>query len=380
MPDNKNQHYVPRFYLRYFTQHERCIDLFNLRTKKLIRRAPIKGQCCRDYFYGKNLDHEKSLSQAEGEISSMFGALFERRRLPSPFSAGHLLLCFHVVSQAYRTQYAADTLDEITDGMWKEILKHDPTVSQEDLAKISIGYKDPALVALGYAMPAFPLLMDMGMGLVIAPSGLEFITSDNPVVMTNKFMEWRNLGSNTGLAAKGLQVFFPISPFVTIVLYDKGVYNFGRSKAANLHLASAEDVRDLNVLQVASASENVYLFSSAANIFQIFERAMRFRRSRKAEVKVVGEKQGKKEKSELVQTSREDIRIDTGLQFLRTHKHAMRWLDAFKKERHQKAVVVRDEQLLERFEAHDQAVRAGKARFEDRVFALFEKHVEDGTF
>lgn len=380
MPENKNHHYVPRFYLRHFTPHEKCIDLFNLRAQKLIRKAAIKGQCCRDYFYGKNVDHEKSLSQAEGNIASMFRALFELRRLPRPFSAGHFLLCFHIVTQAFRTQYAADALDELTDGMWKEILKHDLRVKKEDLANVSIGYEDPALVALGHAMRSFPLLMDLGVGLVVAPNGLEFVTSDNPVVMTNKFMEWRTFGSNTGLAAKGLQIFFPICPFLTLVMYDKGVYHFGATKSSHLHVASAADVMDLNVLQLASASENAYLSSSAANIFTASQRAMRYRRGKKTVVKVVAEKQEKNGNSELVQTSHQDIRTDAVLPFLRIHKHATRWAEAFKKEKYQKASVVRDEQLLKRFEAHDQAIRTGKAKFEDMIFAVYGKHVEDGTF
>lgn len=380
MPDNKNHHYVPRFYLRHFTPHDKCIDLFNLRAQKLIRKAPIKGQCSRDYFYGKNADHEKSLSHAEGEVANMFRALFQLQRLPRLFTAGHFLLCFHVATQAYRTQYAADTLDEMTDGMWKEILKHDPSVAKEDLAKVSIGYQDPALVALGHAMRAFPLLMDLGMGLVVAPKGLEFIACDNPVVMRNQFMEWRTLGSNTGMASRGLQIFFPICPFLTLVMYDKGVYHFGATKSTSLHVASSADVMGLNVLQVASASENLYFSSPAANIFKVSEQGMPYRRTTKAAVKVVARDRDMNGHSELVQMSRQDVRTDFRFQFLRTHKQAARRLEAFKNEKYQKAVVVRDEKLLQRFEAHTKAVDQGGAKFEDMVFAVYGRHVEDQSF
>lgn len=380
MPDNKNHHYVPRFYLRHFSPHDKCIDLFNLKAQKLILKAAIKGQCCRDYFYGKNIEHEKSLSQVEGEISYMFRGLFEIKRLPLPFTAGHLLLCLHIATQAYRTQYAADTLDELTDGVWKEILKNDPAVASEDLAKISIGYENPALVALGHAMAAFPLLMDLGMGLVLAPRGFEFITSDNPIIMTNKFMEWRTSGSNTGLASKGLQIFFPICPFLTLVMYDKSVYHFGSAKSTKLHLASPADMMDLNILQVASASENLYLFSSAANIFKVFERGLKYRRSKKAVVQAVAKKLEKEGHSEIIQTSYQDIRTDSSLQFLRIHKQAGRWLEAFKAQKYQRAVVVRDEQIFEQFESHVKAIRTGKAQIEDVIFSVYGKHVKDGSY
>lgn len=380
MPDNKNHHYVPRFYLRYFTSQEKCIELFNLRTKRLIKKAPIKGQCCGDYFYGKNIGYEKSLGEAEGQIANTFRAMFELRRLPRPFTAGHLLLCFHIVTQAYRTQYAADTLDELTDGMWKEILKHDPKVPQASLKDVLIGYDNPGLVALGHAVRAFPLLMDLEMALLLAPRGSEFITSDNPVIMSNKFMNWRSLSSNTGIASKGLQIFLPICPFLTLVMYDNGVYHFGSNKSTALQVASAQDVHDLNVLQIVSASENVYLFSPAANVFKVSEHAMKFRRGKKALVQVVAQKEDEKGKSELIQTSHEDIRTNARLDFLRVHNQAKRWLEAFRSEKYQKAVVLRNEHYFERFQAHEKAIKAGDAKFEDMVSAIYGKAVQDGTF
>ena len=72
VPDNKSHHYVPRFYLRNFSRSGKSVDLFNIDSQRLIKNAPIKEQCCRDYFYGKNPDNEKSLSAAEGEVAQLF--------------------------------------------------------------------------------------------------------------------------------------------------------------------------------------------------------------------------------------------------------------------------------------------------------------------
>jgi hypothetical protein len=56
MPANKSHHYVPKLYLRNFTSAEnsKSISLYNIEKNRLVLRAPIKGQCCRDYFYGKD--------------------------------------------------------------------------------------------------------------------------------------------------------------------------------------------------------------------------------------------------------------------------------------------------------------------------------------
>src|SRR5215471_12348105 len=69
----KNQHFVPRCLLKPFTyQNEgRAINLYNIRGDRLIERASVKGQCARDYLYGKDGKIETSLSRIEGSFNSM---------------------------------------------------------------------------------------------------------------------------------------------------------------------------------------------------------------------------------------------------------------------------------------------------------------------
>lgn len=380
MPQNKSHHFVPHFYLRYFTRDGKRIDLFNISRKGLIRNAPLKGQCCRDYFYGKNIEHEQSLAETEGQTAELFRCIFRERRLPRPFTAGHVLLCFHVVTQANRTLSAANTLNELIDGMWKEILKHDPRAPKEGLQDVLIGYEDPGLVAIGHAMKTFPLLMDLEMRLLLAPKVAEFITSDNPIVMYNKFLGWRTVGSNTGIASKGLVIFLPICPILTLVMFDKNVYHFGGSKSTTVALASQKDVHELNVFQAASATENVYLYSSAANIYKVVDKAIPFRQAKKGIVQVVAENEHAQGKSELIQTSHKDLRTDADLSFLRVHKHASRWLREMQAEKYQKAVLIRNETYMQRFQDHDNAVKAGTATYEDVIAAIYGKNVDDNTF
>lgn len=380
MPDNKSHHYVPRFYLRNFSLSGKSVDLYNIDSERLIKNAPIKGQCCRDYFYGKNLEHEKGLSAAEGQVANLFKIISEQVRLPHYFTAGHLLLCFHIATQGARTEYAADLLNEVVDGMWKEVMKHEPTVTQEMLAQVKFGYDDPALVSIGHAALGFPLLMDLECRVLLAPPSTEFITSDNPVVMYNQFMLWRTDGSNTGLASKGLQIFFPIWPFLTLVMYDRDVYRFGRAKSALVHMASEVDVHELNMLQVIAATKNVYTCTPAANIFKVVQDAAKYRRKKKAVVKAFPQRNEGDRKSELIATSREDIRTNAMLSFMRIHKHGKTWLKNFRAQRYQQAAVVRDEALVARFNAHVKAVKDGKAFPEDSIKSIFGRPVLDGTF
>lgn len=380
MPDNKSHHYVPRFYLRNFSRTGKSVDLFNIASQRLIKNAPIKGQCCRDYFYGKDPANERSLSAVEGQLADLLRLVLEQVRLPHHFTAGHLLLCFHVATQAYRTQHAADTLNEVTDGMMREVIKHDPKITADMLAQVKFGYDDPALISIAHAAQFFPLLMDLECRVLLAPRGSEFITSDNPVVMYNQLMLWRGAGSNTGIASKGLQIFFPLWPFLSLVMYDRDVYHFGTAKSASVHMASEIDVHELNMLQVASASENVYTFTSASNIYKVAEDAAKYRRKRKAVVRAFPQPDEGSRKSELIATSHEDIRTNAKLGFMRIHKHARTWLEDFKSQRLQQAVIVRDQELLHRFESHAKAVKDGQSSQEDVIRSIFGRSVLDGTF
>lgn len=380
MPDNKSHHYVPRFYLRNFSRSGKSINLFNIDSERLIKNAPIRGRCCRDYFYGKNPENEKSLCAAEGEVAQLFRLINQQVRLPHHFTAGHLLLCFHIATQANRTRYAADTLNAVTDGMMREILKHDRRATQDMLAQVRFGYDDPALITTAHGALGFPLLMDLECRVLLAPQGTEFITSDNPVVMYNQFMLWRTDGSNTGIASKGLQIFFPIWPFLTLVMYDRDVYHFGSAKSALVHTASAMDVHELNMLQVAAAYENVFTFTSAANIFRVALDAAKYRRKKKAVVRAFPQPSEGDRKSELIAISHEDIRTNAMLGFMRVHKRAKAWLKDFRSQRVQQAVVVRNQAFVARFRAHIKAVKDGNAAPEDAIGSIFGRSVVDGTF
>jgi len=69
MPDNKKHHFVPRFYLKLFSENRKSINIFNLSSRKLIKNGCLKDQCYQDYFYGKDNKTEKDLSDIENEVS-----------------------------------------------------------------------------------------------------------------------------------------------------------------------------------------------------------------------------------------------------------------------------------------------------------------------
>lgn len=69
-------------------------------------------------------------------------------------------------------------------------------------------------------------------------------------------MPFRRMANSTGLASKGLQVFFSVNPSHLVLLYDKNVYKETKNNIIVLTLLS--DVQQLNRIQFVSALENVY--------------------------------------------------------------------------------------------------------------------------
>ena len=87
------------------------------------------------------------------------------------------------------------------------------------------------------------------------------MVSDHPVAAWNQFVENDTYLSQrhgwTGLAAKGLQLFLPISPKVTLAVYDAATYEYGSPKNL-LCRANVHDVALLNKLQAITAVDALY--------------------------------------------------------------------------------------------------------------------------
>jgi hypothetical protein len=107
MAINKNQHFVPRCYLRPFTLNGEglAISLINLDRKRLIQNAPVKNQCSRDYFYGSDEKLEHAIQHVE---SGYARALRELLRNESQFAESHKTV-FNIfwLFQRFRTETAA---------------------------------------------------------------------------------------------------------------------------------------------------------------------------------------------------------------------------------------------------------------------------------
>jgi len=359
MPEKKQHHYVPKMHLRRFSADGASIRLCNLKSGHIAHKAPIKGQCYRDYMYGKTPEREDALATIEGIAKKVLDIVIREGRLPAAKSPSWSTILMFTALQYGRTAYTADAMDDIVNKISRHMGGHNPQLGEFFDKGGRVGLKDVASLGVQNALETYLLLSDLRMVLIRAAPGVEFITSDAPAVFYNQAFEDLLQGSSTGWAWKGLQCFLPINPDYTLLLFDSSVY---RVKSGDVRLATAQDTLNLNVLQCVAAYENVYfLGQTKEEVLGWRARASRLRRKEKVQLKVQKEALTESHlEKHLLMTSKTDIKIGLKLSFMNISKAGTSWINSFMNLRHRPVVAVRNEWLLGNFRRFDQAVKAGE--------------------
>lgn len=71
MQNKKDQHYVPRFYLKNFSKNKKSLGMLRKSGFRVVEHASIKQVAYRDYMYGRDGVIEEWLSKCEGKWSQV---------------------------------------------------------------------------------------------------------------------------------------------------------------------------------------------------------------------------------------------------------------------------------------------------------------------
>lgn len=282
MTNKKKQHYVPRFYLKKFSIKDQGthIGLYNKHSKKFIQHGSLKSQAYENYFYGENGELEEYLSQIEGHVATSMDLLIKTVKLPNRRSADYHHLWIYTFLQASRTKSSSQSITNLLNTTLKEAMKYDDTV-KDYTSSIRFELENAPAQSLSTTIKGLHLTEDLRCKALLNSTDLPFITSDNPVVKYNQFLEKRKKpGGKTGLVAKGLQVFYPITPRITLVFYDSKVYKIGRNQINEVPLTNKTDIHQLNLLQYLNCESNVYFNDrlSQDKLIQIVESGNKYLR------------------------------------------------------------------------------------------------------
>lgn len=253
MATNKNQHYVPRCYLRPFTLDSAnfAINIFNIDRQILIQQAPVKNQCSGDYFYGKNALLETAIQAQEANYAAVLRAILSPSYcLEDPHRKS--LLRFWLF-QYSRTEAAAKRSVEMSESM-KEVID-DGIRSQ---FKLSI--KDAVQNSMKTFVEKIDAVDDLKVCLLRNRTATPFVTSDDPAILTNRwyFEDERTKHLSFGLRHSGSLVLLPLSPNILCVGYDGDVYSIPHNSGW-ADVRNDADVNALNQHQLMNCRANIFI-------------------------------------------------------------------------------------------------------------------------
>lgn len=252
MATNKNQHFVPRCYLRPFTLDAEglAISLFNLDRKKLIVNAPVKNQCSGDYFYGTDESLEDAIQQIESGFSRAMRELLQTNNRLS--EAHKYILRTFWIFQHLRTEAAAMRAVQFSEST-RDIADLPPD-------EFSLSIKEAVQITCRTFATSMHVIDDLKFCIFKNKTAVPFITSDNPAVLTNKWRldKDRSPGLSFGMGSAGMIAILPLTPRLLFLGYDGDVYNIPTDRGI-VEIRNPRDAIALNRHQFLNCAANVYV-------------------------------------------------------------------------------------------------------------------------
>jgi Protein of unknown function (DUF4238) len=252
MANNKNQHFVPRCYLRAFTRDGvgKAISVFNLDRKKLVPEAPVKSQCSRDYFYGKDAQLENAIQLVESGYAKALRSLVDD---PTSLTAAQQTV-FRIfwLFQHLRTEAAAMSVVRMNE-LTREAVDFPP-------GEFSLGIKEAVQLACKTFADSMHEIDDLKFCVFKNRTEFPFVTSDNPAVLTNRWQldTGRNRGLSFGMHSAGMLALLPLTPKLLLLGYDGDVYNVPHENGI-VTIKNVRDVIAFNRHQFLQCVANVYV-------------------------------------------------------------------------------------------------------------------------
>lgn len=277
MPQKKNQHYVPQFYLKNFSDDGKMIGVYILKDRKYIPKAPIKNQASKDYMYSKDPTMENALGDIEGLADGVVKKLIENPKSKLEESDSEFLYVFTML-QIGRTLNRINEFQELTDLMVKQNfmatrqlkkehgLKDEySSISKKLLNTVKFGIQEPGIISVGTSAKLISLCRDLKLKILINKTEADLVTSDNPACMYDQFLE--RIGDNSiALGLRGIQIYLPLTPRLAIMYYDSDVYKMGSSHKSYVYITNRNDIFELNKLVAANSNSALFCKDSTKNI------------------------------------------------------------------------------------------------------------------
>ena len=252
MASNKNQHFVPRCYLRPFTLDgtNAAINLYNVDRQKFIEQAPLKHQCSGDYFYGKDPVLEAEIQGFESNYAAVLREILNPKYVLTD-EHRHFLKTFWLL-QYLRTEAASKRAVEMAEATL--------TLSEVKDPSFRLEIREAVQMAMKVFTESMNSVADMKICLLRNTTNTPFITSDDPAILTNRWYleKKKNRGDSFGIHSAGDIFLLPLNPKVLCIGYDGDVYSLPHEDGW-LKVKHSSDVAAFNEHQLLNCRANIFI-------------------------------------------------------------------------------------------------------------------------
>jgi hypothetical protein len=280
MASNKNQHFVPKAYLRAFThgQDGRAIDLLHMPSGKAVFGAPVRNQCSANYFYGKDPLLEDAIQTVEGAYAQCVSAL--QADPDTVTSLQDVQLRRFLYLQHLRTEASARHIAEYTGAIAAMAPGVMPDMTRQEMMRTSI------IAAMhGYA-DSMRIVDDLKLRIVRNQTSIPFVTSDDPALLLNRWHQGQraNLNASFGVGSAGVLMLMPLTPRLAVMLFDGAIYSVPHNRLI-VRVHRPNDVLALNAIQALHC--NVSLYFDGENGLEAARSAARLVKDRRPGTRLV---------------------------------------------------------------------------------------------
>jgi len=275
MSNIKNQHYVPRFYLKGFSNEKLRVWAFDKTTAKSFP-SNSGNLASENYFYDdKEIDEifgakfiEKSLGDIEDRIAPLLTRLldnFDNRKVFKIDKQTKAQLCEYMSIQILRTkEHRQSILQMFT--LMEQTLVEKSWLTQQQVK--SLGFQmDPERaksLQISHLLPGKSLKMELVNSLnahicVIYKNTTQtpFYASDHPIAKRAHIIN--PVRSFSGYSSKGIEISFPLSSKYILVLCERSMFqNYEQYENEVLILNDPQNIIYYNSLQVRDSYRYVY--------------------------------------------------------------------------------------------------------------------------
>ena len=224
----KNQHYVPQFLLKNFCLNKDSqIYVFD-KSKEVVFETHVRNVAAENGFYnfkadGATFSIEHDLSNLERASSQIIEKIIKQESLSGMTSDEKATLSIFLAAQFSRTKQQRLMLKQMNDllvafirrigGDPNNVKNFTPFSDEEEINRF-------AIMTLEENVKKFwPVFHRRGWILFKSTQSMRYYISDNPITLHND----NDLGfmGNLGLGVKGIEIYFPLSPNLSLVIIDE---------------------------------------------------------------------------------------------------------------------------------------------------------------